>query len=456
MEDKGLDKLFKAEKEKESHDPPTFVWDDLEKDLRRNARKKRFIVWWFVGLLLVSAATFYLYQNKKIINDEASQMTASSINDETKSNTSNVIENNENLNDDKTKDQKTDVVSSNTKEIIRKNIASIESGISNSKTVQQEISNQNYSINDSRNIQDEEKSGNYEISTSFPRNRLSASAKTQLNAKSKYGERTKTNNTSTVSLATRDKVEISTIKNLTFLLSTPLIKIKDLHPGYLERISPDKMRNTLIVSTHVGKPTFSDATFSTTNLQSESDWYSYGLGINYFHEVINQFHVGVGVSFRQSKRKFNYESEELQLRGYGSNSSVSSEPFEYGRVLSQGEQRFTFLDFSTGAQYDILTEGIGISLGLSAIFNFKLKSEGKTLGINREIIGYTDDNNFYQSSLGLGFSPYITFSMALSENLHFTLTPSYSTYFQNIESDRLLRDMKYSNFGLEVGVGRKF
>ena len=77
MEEKDLDRLFKKEKEHESVNPPDFIWDNLENDLRKNRRRKRFVWFWFFGAVgLMFAAWFYLstkeYDPKQEISVENS------------------------------------------------------------------------------------------------------------------------------------------------------------------------------------------------------------------------------------------------------------------------------------------------------------------------------------------------------------------------------------------------
>ena len=457
MEEKDIDRLFKREKENEAFSPPDFVWDNIEKDLRQNKKKKRFIVWWFVGFLLVVSTTLALYQSKNFNNAEVPSIAGSSILDnDSKTELLSKNDNDKTVEDTRNQNLKTEDITSKSKDNIGKEINAKEAVSNNSKSTLLRNQYQESSIKGSNNKPNDQSETHKPEANRITSDERTVSSKNQLADKSIYSEIVDNIYNADENLVILENINVLPITSPTFLLFEPTEMVKVPNPSYPKQIKLGEKLNTVSVSMQIGKPTFANVAASVSDLSLEFDWYSYGLGINYLREVKSQTYIGAGLSFRQSKRKFNYESEELKLHNYERGVPFVAESFEFGRLLSQGEQRFRFVDFTTDVQYKFWNKGIGIRLGLSAIVNIKLSTEGKYLGSNEEIIYYAKDDNFYSSSLGFGITPFVSFDVPLSAGLHLMLTPNFTTYFQNIESDEPTKGLKYSNIGLAIGVGKQF
>lgn len=453
MEEKDIDKIFRTEKMSESYDPPSFVWDELEKDLRSSKRKKRFIAWWFLGLFIVASTTIYLLENRSVQKIEESLISQPSTS-ESDSHADHLKS--ANLNQNKNKEQIANDKTAINGETPESEVANVISSQSHTKTAEVENSALKYQEVENQISQTLGAESNIDITTSAEQSEPIAYTKTESVDNANFNQNPKDNVILAENGAVRKKLVVSSIDSKSFLLVASSKRINAGDVKSPRQIESDRKLNGILVSLHLGKPTFSDFSSTSSTLSTTVDWYTFGLGINYCYEVANKFRVGAGLRLQQSKRKFNYTSEELLLRNYETGSSFQSEFFEYGKLISQGEQRFTFFDITAGMQYEIWSGGLEVSLGLSANFNLILDSEGKTLGESNEIIHYSNEDKIYPSKLGLGFSPYVSLCLPIRENLSVTLIPSYTKYFKKLESERLSNELRYSNFGLDIGMSKQF
>ena len=70
MEDRDLDKLFKKAEEGFTAEPPSFVWDGIEEDLKKAKRKRRFFIWFFFGIFAVLVGTIGFTKFYELNNSE--------------------------------------------------------------------------------------------------------------------------------------------------------------------------------------------------------------------------------------------------------------------------------------------------------------------------------------------------------------------------------------------------
>lgn len=463
MEEKDIDKRFKAEKDGEYFDPPAYVWDSLEQDLKKNKRKKRFFVWWLAGLLFVLSTSTYLYQKLDSTQEEYSELATSSKMeidsdiDKSEDIKSNEIQNESTLQSEQNNQEANSTIE-NQFEVAENrpgktsNQANNKSSIKKIENSTTEIlmrnqSNEYSDINSKTPLSNNSKLSTLSVAETFENkiNEENTNSGNYLNGKIE-------NN-----FLNRNRLSIPTLKNTLLHLYPFSRNLKNPTPSYPPPIKIDNRNlNTITAILHIGRPNFSNVLSGSESISTESDWYSYGLGISYHREIINGLYLGSGINYRQSKRKFNYESEDISLRGYEQRLTTPSIPLEYGKLISEGEQNFSFIDLSLGIKYDVWSKHIKVSVSMAAIFNLQLRSKGKALDTDRNIIRYTNGDNLYQSNIGFGFSPSITVDIPIYKNFNLTLSPNYTSYFQNLESGQLLREMGYSNFGLDLGLSRKF
>jgi len=463
MEENDIDKYFKSEKDSEYLDPPAFVWDSLEQDLKKRKKKKRFFVWWFAGLFFVLGLSAYLFQKLDLTQVEYSELDNSTKKD-SKSDLDVVpqIKSNKMLAETVFQPELPSLAGSNTDE---NNAAKSENQTKKSipltefkRDLKQNITSNSITQNRSQssmNTEDSSKtplfSNNEPGSKSITNDIESSSQQENASSRELFGQKVENDflirDVLTVPILEGSQIDL-------FLFSRNLKKPKHSH------LKPTKVNNkkpnTIALAIHLGKPNFSNVASGQESIPEESDWYSYGLGISYQREITDGLYLRSGINYRQSKRKFNYESEDISLQGYEQRLSTPTIPHEYGRLVSEGEQRFSFTDISIGLNYEVWSQGVRVSVGMDAILNLQLRSEGKTLDNDQSIIRYTNDDNLYQSSLGVGISPSVNIDFPIHENFNLTLSPRFVSYFQDLENEVLLRDLRYSNFGLDLGLSRKF
>ncbi len=472
MDDNRLDKLFKAEKENEGLVPPASVWEDLENDLGQNKRKKRIFVWWILGVLLIATSIYYIYQSSNI-STEAHSKNSAILSDE----------NNGSMAEPQDQDNESDIDKD-----IHQNINLEEKAIKNDNDLENEDSNgirtTNSFVSESeRNahaknltstlLQKKNANTNREFNLNNEVISIEESIKNSLNQLDKANPISHDNknvlrgrilkdseNKNLILPTSKTIINIPSIRNLSFLLKSPPMifrkpKMSLIFPN-INKKNKVNHPHTFAAFIHLGRPNFKTVVMDNSSHPSESDWYSIGVGISYQYEISHGLHLGGGLNLRQSKKKFNFESEELSLIGYKPDGTSTTPPFEYGKRISQGEQKYSLIDLAASIKYDIWSRRMKVSVGLSTLLNIKLITEGKALDESKGIIRYSTADKAYQSALGFGISPSITFSFPMNDNTFLTFIPNFTTYFENLQNELLERDLKYSNFGIDIGVSKRF
>jgi hypothetical protein len=461
MLDNKLDKIFTEEKDQASLAPPAFVWDNLEHDLKLKNKRRPVFIYWLKGIFIFLGIAGLIYflngENSESVtfNSNINTQIEPNLKEESTSTINDIqspnsivnnqysIDNQLNPNEsssnytDKTNIENKSPSTSNT----QKKATSINPTITKSTLNAQENLLENSKHNTFTSFEDQLNS------THFLNDKEDIISQNNFEPESELKAQRSSRITSFLNTEIRTKVNSNTLPY--FLPSEAFSNLS--HNSKFPETKIEKTQNILTVYFHIGKPIFSDDPLSDDKINKpETDWYSLGGGINYERNISSKFVAGIGFNYTLSKRKFNYNSSELYLL------NTASSSFEYGSLESQGEQKFTLIDLPLSLKYQFSKNKMRFSVGLSAILNLQLSTSGKTLESDGSITKYSNVDNRYQSSIGLGYSPFLSLDFPIQKQIYLSISPRYTGYLTDLEDRMKERFLGYSSFGFDVGLSRQF
>ena len=460
MEEHKIERLFKAEKEGEAMDPPAFVWHNLESDLKKQTKKRTLFYFWMLGLVIgcgllgivyiqsgedvpsraiSNNSTLAVNSHEASVHSASGQLTTTQVQVQAAVTEPDFPTLQENATGEKhnAKNQATKRTTSSTATRVDNSTGTnqVKPFVTTIQTPQQQR------IKDAA------------LNPSTLEH--SPTSISPLDRRSHVG-----NHLSQPAPGTQSKSQplqqIPTVEQ-SFIVSTilsPLLSVKnsvDL-PSSNPIIPSHVAQRKNIIGGHIslGKPTFNSRTMHDFTTDGSYDWYDYGAGIVYERLVTSRMSIGTGLSYRVSKRKLDYKSTDLILL------QTSAGSFEYGKLISTGEQRYSFINIPLSIKYQLLTEKVRLAVGFSGILNVELTTAGKSIDAYGQVQRYSSADNQYQSSLGLGYAPFLSIDFPIREHMSISLRPHYVVFINPLkESDsNLLTD--YSSFGIDIGLNRRF
>lgn len=461
MEEHNIERLFKAQKAHESMDPPTFVWDNLEQDLKKQSKRRKPLYFWLIGLVIgVGMVSFLFLQSRDNEQHEPtsnSSMTADIGDQDTKLLTSGQhVTIQVPLHTSDTELGSTTLQSAATEQIDNeKNNTSISQVTTGSNRVDGTISS-----TPSLSAVTTSQAAQWNTATNTTPSAASFEALPKSNGLQIAQVPGHMNlNKSTTETHTQRKLFLKArTKEQLLMVGTMLIPLQQANrsiesPSFsnlITTINTSQRRNLIGGYVSIGKPIFDSRAAHDFKTDSSTDWYSYGAGMMYERVLTSRISIGTGFSYTVSKRKFNYESTDLLLV------RTSSGTLAYERLLSKGEQNYSFANIPLSIKYQLLTSKVRLAIGFSGILNVGLTTSGKSLDVNGQVQRYSSADNQYQTSFGLGYSPFLSIDFPVGEHTSLSLRPHFIGYFNPLIQSNSNVLIDYSSFGINMGINRRF
>ena len=184
---------------------------------------------------------------------------------------------------------------------------------------------------------------------------------------------------------------------------------------------------------------------------TESNWYTWGVNASLGYRFSDHFYVKSGISFTESKDKFNFYKEFVEL-DTTSAFSFTTTKMAYFNV---GDITYRQLNIPITIGGGITNGRFSYGIEGSALFNFKFIPEGK-IQVDEMNFSRVENKNIYKSKLGLGFSTSVFLGYQLNESSGLYIKPTYSRYITNTNLATANTTSKLSLYYLEMTYRYRF
>lgn len=205
-------------------------------------------------------------------------------------------------------------------------------------------------------------------------------------------------------------------------------------------------------NTHLNK---NSANQNHYRFNTESNWYSWGAKINGAFCLNQYLYISTGLSFIESRDKFEYRAELVQLDE--TMNSVASTEFRTVKANYYNLGDISYRQLNIPLSLGIQTEKGIVTIGMESgvIFNAQFKTEGKVQTANMEF-SRLENESIYKSNIGFGMSNSGFVGLKMNENNSLIMKGSYLQYFSNTTLPQELEQSKLSLFVLELGYRFSF
>lgn len=431
MSNKELDKYFKAEKALEYQTPPIEIWDNLEREMKmRKKRRRVFVLWMVFGLSIFGLVSLLVLKSTSDSSPAFKKKDVAILMDLPL-----------------TPSEKKDILNADDKNF---------SGFSE---IQTEVENQSSSKKKTESEKTPLKNSSNQTKKNVDLQRDIKSTVRSLDSNQNEYKFTEMEGHEDLPILAeqsfRNTFDFEDINTIDFQVHRSFEILEMVAPAIVEPYAPRANSFAITAMMDLGRPSFRIDQASNNSTSFVAPWYSIGARLQISYGLSDRLKILVGSSYRLSKRKFDYESDDLLLVGYD-NGQPSVNPPKLGRLISRGEQRFGFLDVSCGMSYEFLKGRVMLSADLEWVFNMKLHTSGKTLDAHSIVIRYGDEDGHYQSNLGMGVAPALRMGVPLGSTSSFYTALRFVYYFDPLENSILTSTYMYSNTAISVGYGLRF
>ena len=463
-----LEKHLKGLAEQQESTPPSFVWDEIDKALPKgNERKRRFFLWFLFGISFLGVAVVSkgLFTNQgDIISEQETFIDQTAINSKSELVKEKLITSSyvDNLNNKVKKDQQdikadtkkakqlkeAETTKQSKKETFNKSLSKVSADKNEPSHSRPRLFQPSQDV---LPFQKEEKNSKSSLSDLKQPQLVTSLEKKKENLISRYNPKV----FSTGNLA-RLALHKSKISNK----ARPSIPLFD-HFKMEEQItmspnSPESKSKFFIEigsliglhNTHL----YNSDSLESYRINTESNWYTWGAKISLGYQLSNAIYLRSGIDFIESRDKFTFEKEFIQLTQSSNSlafSTVNGTYFNVGDI--------------TYRQWTIpLTIGLEKKKGKfiygfegTAMFNFSFKAEGKTqIGPNE--FSRVEQEDIYKNQLGFGFTGAMIIGTDLNESSSLFVKPSYSRYLSTTTLENSNTESNLSQYFFEFAYRRRF
>ena len=491
---KDLNKLeahIKSLAEKQQSTPPPMVWTEIDKALpkKKNNRKDLFFLFLIGALIIVfSIAQFDLLNLKSNKNIERSYSEKSHTAQEVISKSANLnvitqtdseINKESSLQETMTKSEDIEQGALKEKKIIPEKKNAANNAKNSMLKTQQDLTSLISSIQTkNKESESNESESNFNIIKKRKKSTVSNERnKSKLSFNSKPSKQLANQNKLANNLikSTNQKMisglPLSENASMTYLLGikliepsffpimnrkSPEIKFDRYHDTSFEgtNSSSDRSKYFLEIASIIGfHDTHLDNEQGSTNTyrsDTESNWYTWGTRLAFGYHLTNSLYLKTGLEFIESRDKFSFEKEMIQLLESTSNFSVVQ-----GSYFNRGD--ITYRQWNIPLTIGIEKQKGKLIYGLegSALFNLRFKSEGK-VQVGEFDFSRVENEAIYKNSLGLGYRAALMLGINLTERNALYFKPSYAQYLSVTNLKNALVNSKLSQYYLEVAFKKRF
>lgn len=500
-----IEEQFKSLSDKQEATPPSFIWDELDKELPKKNRTRSFL-WFFVGFSILGLV-FIQQQYFGSVNSNANNQSYSSkdlIKKKTeKPNSKESITATVNNNEEKENYKSSRQIKSTVAEVIsNQKIESIASELKETTIREEQLSEKllseernktklvNHELTDkvnsfkttptttSRNIVDNKAADRTitklkdDITIPAAENKLKSETElvtselvtSELAKQSnKISEKTKAkllspaNALQESSIVTIDKIggRYSLLESTKEQANPYANKYENVDLSKLVANSSSS-RNRIFIeigsllgshNTHL-----SEDTLSNYRLETESNWYTWGAKMSLGYQLSRNFYVKSGISFLESRDKFNFESESFKLVETGDTIPYSTVKTTY---YNKGDITYRQWSIPLTLGYERQNGKLVFGIEGTAMFNMSFKSEGKTL-LGPNSFSRVENEGIYRTNLGIGYSGALLLGIKLNDSSALYAKPSYARYLSKTSLENAEVESKLSQYYLEIAFRKYF
>ena len=202
-----------------------------------------------------------------------------------------------------------------------------------------------------------------------------------------------------------------------------------------------------------------DQNLSNLRRNSESSWYSTGAYSHFGLNLSNHWHLSFGLEWITSKDKFEHKKEgvtKMIVTFDPSSGSAIDTSFVSGTILDRGDITLHMIDIPISLGYTISKSKWEFGAEATALLNIKTVVEGKALSNNEMGSSLNGQENIYNNYFGIGFKGSLLIGRKINDDYTLRIRPSYKTYLNSINRDGYALPTRYNLFSLSVGLQKKF
>ena len=192
---------------------------------------------------------------------------------------------------------------------------------------------------------------------------------------------------------------------------------------------------------------------------SESEWYTWGfygtVGLN----ITPNFYIGTGFDWTQSKDKFNHSSEAItkMIITFDPVTGIPTDTsFVTGKLITKGEIRYNSIDIPIVVGFVKNYDKWDFGMEISPVFNLNFSAKGKIFNDKMKISTIDKEPPVYRTGLGMGLKASLLIRRNIADGMYVQLKPTYKTYFNEINDENYPLPVRYNLFGINIGVRKDF
>lgn len=459
---KDLDKLekhLKTTAEKQESTPPSFIWDEIDKALpKKKDRKRRFFLWFFFGfsifgLAIIQQGYFNPQDNtidghRSLTEQPAGNSTVEVLKDDK-------IMNNVSLHKESNQDEKEQVAHKEVTERINnpQDASAFRADIQTQSEFSSKATKQNSLETDHKTIS-KNKSQSLDKDVTSETNMINIFSEEIINPKEpspdKSGKFHSIENLKGITLynsSMRNKVR----QHISLLDHMTLEEVSIPNSNSPNSIGKFFFEFSSLIGIHTTHLNNID-TLEPYRINTESNWYTWGVKINLGLRISDFVYVRSGIDFIESRDKFTFEKEFIQLVPATNTMAFST---ANGTYFNIGDITYRQWNIPVTIGYEKKRKQFIYGIEGTTLVNFNFKSEGKTQ-VGPSSFSRVEDQAIYKNRLGLGFSAALMIGINLSENNAIYFKPNYTRYLSNTSVDKSSVKNKLSLYYLEFAYRKSF
>jgi len=198
--------------------------------------------------------------------------------------------------------------------------------------------------------------------------------------------------------------------------------------------------------------------FLNQRKNTEKVWYAWGAGLQVGYMIKDQWSIATGINVAQVKEKFN-----TTIKGYtfiqiilDPNGNPIDSTIVTGTIQEEGEKRFTLIDIPVSVGYEHRSGDWGLAVELGATFNLSLSSSGKVVDADSKVVRLEDQDDVFRTNIGLGVQGAVAIHRYLNDHTSIYIKPAFRTYFNDWTFADYPIKTSYNLATLSIGLRYKF